>query len=181
MAERLILYRNGDSQLWTREKAKLFRKELRELFEKAGSFELVIIDVQDIEVFDFSFANELFGKGVLSRNGEFTDKFLAVEHLTDYTRENLISALEGLGLAMLERKGDEYRIIGKLHKTYIETFELIANAQLPLTANHIKDQLNINHTTANERLTKLFSLGLVKREKDRSDAGRDQFIYTMVE
>src|SRR3990172_8655694 len=90
-------------QLWTREFARKIRKELNAIFNELSAGDTLIIDAKGIEVFDYSFANELFGKTLISLSTEHIGKFLVVENLTDYCRENLSKALESLNLIIIER------------------------------------------------------------------------------
>jgi len=165
-------------QLWTRDLAKKVRAELTKLLEGADPGASVIIDADGVDVFDYSFANELFGKTLLSLPNEHPGRFLIVENLSPYTMENLDRALESLSLAMIERKGKKVNLIGKIHQAYLETFMLIAKAKEPMIANTVKDRLNINLTAANERLTKLVGMGLLRRERGTSEAGREQYLYS---
>jgi CheY-like chemotaxis protein len=63
--------------------------------------DVLAIDASGVEVFDFSFAAELFGKTVATLGAEYPGRFLIVEGLTDCTRENLNQALEGSNLLMI--------------------------------------------------------------------------------
>lgn len=171
----------GGSQLWTRDLAKRVRAELISLLEDSIPGDVIIIDADGVEVFDYSFANELFGKSLLSLPNEYPNRFLIVEHLSAYTRENLDKALESLNLAMIERKGTKFNLIGKINSVYLDTFMFIVKAKEPVTATAIKDQLNLNLTAANERLTKLVGLGLLRREKGASGAGREQYLYSTIQ
>src|SRR5207302_1997907 len=141
----------------------------------------VVVDAKGVEVFDYSFANEFFGKALLHLPTDFPGRFLIVEHLTPYTRENLTKALESLGLAMIERKGGTLHLLGKVHKTDQETFEAIARAKGQATAAALTDQLDLNVTAVNERLAKLAKLALVRRAKVVSPAGREQYQYAVLE
>jgi predicted transcriptional regulator len=82
-----------------------------------------------------------------------------------------------MGIAMIERKGTKLRLIGKVHPTDEQTFSAIVRAKEPVTAVELKDRLEVNLNAVNERLNKLVSLGLVRREKGTSAAGREQFQY----
>ncbi len=179
MEKALPLKKHGP-RLWTRDLAKLIRKELDDLLAQTQPGDTVAIDATGVEVFDYSFANELFGKSLLSLGIEYPGRFLVVEGLTTYTRENLTKALESLNLAMIERKKQKLEIIGKIHPAYKETFQAIVKAKESISANALRDQLGINLTAANERLTKLATIGLVRREKATSIAGREQFLYTVL-
>ena len=82
----------------------------------------LFIDAKGVEVFDYSFANELFGKTILSLPNEYPGRFFLVENLTTYTHENLGKALESLSLMMIERKGKKMQLIGKVHPADLESF-----------------------------------------------------------
>jgi predicted transcriptional regulator len=92
----------------------------------------------------------------------------------------LTKALESLGIVMIERKKKNLELIGKIHTAFLETFNIIAKAKAPLTANNIKEKMDINITAANERLSKLITMGLIRREKGTSVAGREQYAYSTV-
>src|ERR1700732_3835225 len=102
--EKALRLKHYGPRLWTRELAKQIRKELNDLLTQTQPGDTVAIDATGVEVFDYSFANELFGKGLLSLGIEYPGRFLIVEGLSTYTRENLVKALESLNLAMIERK-----------------------------------------------------------------------------
>lgn len=166
-------------QLWTRDKARTIR-ELEKMLHEASVGDVVVIDAKGVEVFDYSFANELFGKSLLALPREYPDRFLIVENLTTYTRENLCKAMESLGLAIINRRGSQLELIGKVHTSDEETFRAVARSQRPLTAAELKDKLEVNLTAMNERLSKLTTLGIVRRAKSTSAAGREQFEYTVL-
>ena len=142
--------------------------------------EVLVLDMEEVEAFDFSFANEFFGKLLLATPKEFPGRFVIVEHLTPYTRENLTAALEGLKLILIERKGKTLQLLGKVGPADVETFDLIRRSKHPTTAAVLKEALGINLSAMNERLTKLASLGLVYRRRVISGAGREQFEYTVL-
>ena len=179
MELRLPLAQYG-SQLWTRERARDIAGRLADLLRQLEPGGVAVIDLKTVEVFDFSFANELFGKTLLALPTEYPGRFLVVEHLTTYTRENLERALESLNLAMIERKGRQLSLLGKLHPADRETFGVLAAARAPVTAAALKEQLGINLTAVNERLAKLVRLALVRREHAISAAGREQYEYRVL-
>lgn len=156
------------------------RRELNNLLSEIGPGDVVVVDLKGVETFDFSFANEFFGKTALSLSKEHPDRFLVVENLTEYTRENLNETLEGLKTAMIERRDGEVAILGKIHPAYLETFHLIVGSEEPITAGEVSEYMQINITAANERLTKLLGIGLIRREKGISDSGRELFRYSTV-
>ena len=163
--------------LWTRERARDIRQKLEKLLERAKLGDVVVIDARDVEVFDFSFANELFGKILLNLSQEHVGRFLVVENLTKYAAENLSKALESMGLIMVGRKGRKYHLLGKVHMVDESTYSAIIRKRGPVTASALKEELGINLTAVNERLTKLTNLGLIRRQKGASPAGREQYEY----
>jgi hypothetical protein len=177
MEKRFSLKKYG-KQLWTRERAREVRPELIKLLEGSDVGDRIVIDTSGVEVFDYSFANEFFGKTQLSLHNEYPGRFLVVENLTTYTKENLAKALESLNMAMIESSRGKFDLIGKAHPAYQETFNAVLKAKSPVTVNAIKDELQINLTAASERLNKLTQMGLIRREKAASVAGREQYLYS---
>src|SRR5437016_5286915 len=102
--ERAFRLAQYGEQLWTREKAREVRGALTPLLEELGPGDVLVIDTKGVEVFDYSFANELFGKIIFAVPSEYPGRFVVVENLSKYTRENLDKALEGMGVVMIERK-----------------------------------------------------------------------------
>lgn len=179
MEKKLSLYKlSGSKQLWTREKARGLRKDIDQTLESLAPGDSLVIDIDGVEVFDYSFANELFGKTIISIAKEYPNRFFIVENLNDYTRENLDKALESLGMIMIEKKNNHLHLIGKVHPADSQTFALISESPKPVIATELKDKLGINLTAVNERLSKLAEMGLVKRETAVSQSGRQQYIYS---
>ena len=175
-------FRVADSygeHLWTRDTGRHARQDLEKQLEALEPGNTLVIDLAGVQVFDYSFASEFFGKVLLALPREFPDRFLIVENLTDYTHENLVQALEGLGLAMVERKKGKLNLIGKVHSADVETFRAIEHSKIPVTSNHLKERLEINLTAVNERLAKLAGMGLIRRSRITSPAGREQYQYSI--
>ncbi len=175
--ERRFLLGEYGKHLWTREKAQGIRSQLQEKLQELSIGDTLVIDVKDVEVFDYSFANELFAKILLTLPVDHPGKFLVVEHLTAYARENLEKTLESVGVAIIERRGRKLYLLGKVHPADQRTFDAIAQAKEPVSAASLADQLTVNLTAMNERLSKLTKLGLVRREKGTSPSGREQYLY----
>ena len=55
-------------QLWTRQTAQGVRADLYAALARLASGDTLVINVRGVEVFDFSFANEFFGKSVRQRS-----------------------------------------------------------------------------------------------------------------
>jgi hypothetical protein len=178
MEQRFILRRHG-TRLWTREKARQIRGRLTSILERLDAGDVLVIDATGVEVFDFSFANELFGKTISSLATEYPGRFMIVENLTEYACENLSKALENLNLMMIERR-QRVGLLGKVHPADQETFAEIVGAGQAVSAGTLSKKLDVNLTAMNERLSKLASLGLVRREKSSSAKGREQYVYRVL-
>ena len=180
METRITLRLYGGSQLWTRETARKVRADVVKILDELQGGDTLVIDTKGVEVFDYSFANELFGKTILSLAQEYPGRFLLVENLTRYTKENLVKALEGLGLMIIERKEGKLTLLGKVHPSDQATFSAILPGKGAVTAAELRDKLKLNLNAMNERLSKLAGFGLVRREKGASLAGREQYEYRVL-
>jgi hypothetical protein len=178
--EKKFALKEFGTQLWTREKARPIRSHLVDALELLRTGDVLAIDASGVDVFDFSFAAELFGK-TLSRLGvDYPGRFVIAEGLTESARENLNQALEASNLVMIERNGDELRLLGKVHQFDRETFTGILGAGEAVSAAALGKKLDVTPTAMNERLSKLSNLGVVRREKSSSASGREQYIYKVM-
>jgi len=180
VVEKRFTLKEFGGQLWTREKARPIRSRLGDVLESLKAGDVLAIDASGVEVFDFSFASELFGKTLATLGAEYPGRFVVVEGLTDCTRENLSQALEGSNLLMIERKGDKLGLVGKVHPADEATFAGILKAGEAVSASTLSQKLDVNLTAMNERLSKLSSLGIVRREKSSSASGREQYVYKVM-
>jgi hypothetical protein len=176
MEKKFPLARYG-KRLWTRVRAREIRIDLIRELGTLKSRDCLVIDMKNIETFDYSFANELFGRTILDLPNQYPGVFLLVDNMSEYARENLENALSCIGLVIIDRSAGQPRLLGKVHPADEETFSAIIKSHGPVTATSLREQLRIGVTAINERLSKLYSLGLVRREKGASAAGREQYCY----
>ena len=66
--ERKFHLKEFGNQLWTRQTARPIRSRLSDMLETMCVGDVLVVDVSGVDIFDFSFASELFGKA-LSRLG----------------------------------------------------------------------------------------------------------------
>jgi hypothetical protein len=178
--ERCVELSKEGPHLWTRDLAKKLRHAVDAALEALPEGGVLVVDAKGVEVFDFSFANELFGKTLLRLPTEYPGRFVVVQGLTEYTRLNLAEALKSLGLAIIERKGTTPRLLGKIHPTDQQTFDAVRKAKDPASAAALAAKLDVGLTAMNERLSKLAKLGLVRRSNAVSPAGREQYEYSVL-
>jgi hypothetical protein len=179
MEKKLALKQFG-TQLWTRETARPIRSRLGDILETMREGDVLAIDASGVEVFDFSFAAELFGKALSRLGVDYPGRFVVAEGLTESARENLNQALEASSLIMIERHGNEHRLLGKVHQFDRDTFAGIVEAGEAISAAALGKKLDVSPTAMNERLSKLNSFGVIRREKSSSASGREQFIYKVM-
>jgi len=167
-------------QLWTRETARPIRSRLGDILETMREGDVLAIDASGVDIFDFSFASELFGKALSRLGADYPGRFVIAEGLTESAHENLNQALEASNQIMIERQGSELRLIGKVHQLDRETFTGILEAGEAVSASALGKKLDVSPTAMNERLSKLNSLGVIRREKSSSASGREQFVYKVM-
>ncbi len=168
------------SQLWTKEKGRQIRSRVAAILATLEAGDVLVIDGAAVEAFDFSFATELFGKTLMTLAVESPGRFMIVENLNECTEENLNQALESLNVAMIERRETNVNLLGKVHPADRETFAAIVKAGEAVTAGALSRDLDVNLTAMNERLSKLTSMGIVRREKSSSATGRELYIYRVL-
>jgi hypothetical protein len=176
MEHRVKLNTYGE-RLWTRDLARAIRVQVQERLEGLQPGDVLVLDTQGVEVFDYSFADELFGRLLLTLPHDYPGRFVMVEGLSTYTQENLAKALEALGLMMIERRYGTLQLIGKVHPAHQDTFAAIVQGRSPMTSAALARQLRVNLKAMNERLAKLTACGVIRRETSRSPVGREHYQY----
>jgi hypothetical protein len=179
MEKKFALKRFGD-QLWTRETARPIRAQLSDILETMREGDVLVVDASGVDIFDFSFASELFVKAVSRLGVDHPGRFVVTEGLTESARENLNQALEASNLIMIERQGHELCLLGRVHQFDRDTFTGIVEAGEAVSAAALGKKLDVSPTAMNERLSKLNNLGVIRREKSSSASGREQFIYKVM-
>lgn len=179
--EKKFALKQFGTQLWTREAARPIRSRLGDILETMREGDVLAIDASGVDVFDFSFAAELFGKALSRLGVDYPGRFVVAEGLTESARENLTQALEASNLIMIERHENELRLLGKVHQFDRDTFAGILEAGEAISAAALGKKLDVSPTAMNERLSKLNSFGVIRREKSSSASGREQFIYKAME
>jgi len=178
--EKKFALKEFGTQLWTRETARPVRSRLGDILETMREGDVLAIDASGVDVFDFSFAAELFGKALSRLGVDYPGRFVVAEGLTESARENLNQALEASNLIMIERNGNEHRLLGKVHQLDRDTFAGILETGEAISAAALGKKLDVSPTAMNERLSKLNSFGVIRREKSSSASGREQFIYKVM-
>jgi hypothetical protein len=178
--EKKFALKDFGTQLWTRETARPIRARLLDALELLRTGQVLAIDASGVDIFDFSFASELFVKALSRLGVDYPGRFVITEGLSESARENLNQALEASNLIMIERHGNELRLLGKVHPFDHETFTEILKAGEAVSAGALGKKLNVTPTAMNERLSKLNNLGIVRREKSSSASGREQYVYKVM-
>jgi hypothetical protein len=165
-------------QLWGHSLGREVRLEIESELENLARGGVFKIQLKGIEVMDFSFSNEVFGKIYSTIGTIYPERAIVLANLTEYVKINLDAALASLGFMAVTVKGKrDWEVIGKVGDTDIQTLEVIANKK-QVTAPEVAEILNIKLTTCNQRLRKLTENGLILRAKESARTGGEQFIYT---
>jgi hypothetical protein len=167
---------HNQTELWTRQKAAEIRSDALDLTSDFAEGDVLVLDASNVEVFDFSFAAELFGE--LAKQFQIRDgQFFVVDEMDDYNQGNLQQALSSIGRTVVMRNEGRPWLLGAAADVDKETFAAVASADPSITAHEIQQRLGIALNATNERLKKLLALNLIRRVEQRSPAGRKQFAY----
>lgn len=165
----------GGKRLWTRDKAVGIRLKLERKLREATSGDIIRIDCSDVEVFDISFAAELFVKTLSTVSSNYPGRCIVFGGLTDYTRENLSAALREAGLMAVETDDRTVHLLGKYSPSDEQTLQMLHDERRAYSVRELADALSIKVTAANERLSKLARMAVLRQEPARS--GRTQQLF----
>jgi len=169
------LRKYGPQRLWTRDKAVDYRLKLEQTLRNATMGDVVRIDCDGIEVFDFSFAAELFVKTLSSASANYPGRCIVFSGLNNYTRENLNAALREAGIMAVEVDGDSADLLGKYSPSDAQTLQVLHEKKKAYSVRELAEALSIKVTAANERLTKLARMAVLRQAP--APSGRTQQLF----
>ncbi len=174
------VYRLGADRprLWGRDRGREVRAEIERLLDRLGPGEALAVDLKAVEVMDFSFANEVFGKLYGRIGSEYPGRVLLLTGLADeFVKENLAAALAALNLMAVAYKSPRrWELLGKFADTDRETLEALQRLKVA-TAPQLAEALGIQLTAVNQRLKKLSDTGLIARTRVSAPTGGGQYVY----
>lgn len=166
-------------ELWSRKPAREIREKAEKFLEKMPAGSLLEVDASEIDVFDYSFASEMFAKLVLHLPIEYEGRCIAVKGLSSYSEENLDPALKIAGVMMLVVDDNaSWHLIGKFSGADQATLETLSRMVGPVSVQDLADKLEIQPTACSERLSKLTQFGIVHRLS--AGSGRVQYRYCSI-
>lgn len=170
-------FQGKKSQLWGNPAGREIRGEIERELDQIEPGRIFIIDLKEIEVMDFSFATELFGKLYGTLSTARPGRAVLLTGMSDFVRINLGAALEPLGLIALSYKSARtWELLGKVADTDKETLQSLYRLK-EATAPQLADTLGIKLTTCNQRLKKLGDAGAILRTKMSAPTGGEQYLY----
>lgn len=172
-----LLSEDDDGAFWGREEGRKVREQIENALSSVDAGQTLVVDLKPVEVMDFSFSSEVFGKLIGRLGSEYPGRMLVLSTPSPYVKENLGAALDALGLMALAYKGPRsWELIGKWAETDLETLEALQRLN-DAAAPQLAEALGIQLTTCNQRLRKLVEAGIVARTRAVGKAGGDQYVY----
>jgi len=150
----------GEQQFHTKAGDKA-RRELNKVLDKSSAGDAIVIDCKTLRAFDASFV------------AAFS---LLVSGLNEYTRLDVDLVLKEIGLMLVEVvSGKRTSLLGKYSSSDQQTLEFMMDQTEPLSVREFADRLKINATAANERLSKLAKMAILRRQS--TTGGRTQQLF----
>jgi hypothetical protein len=164
---------NGSSDLVTRQSGQIIRNRIESDIAKEKDGEVVALDFSEINIIDYSCADEIVAK-LISRliGSEYGEKYIVLAGLNENQRENIEVALERKELAVLARMRDGSQIlIGSLNNYLKTTLDFVIEKGR-ITAKDMSDALKLEMNTSGTRLLNLHKKKLIRRIEEIRDGGR---------
>ncbi|MCE5196033.1 MAG: hypothetical protein LLG09_02745 [Negativicutes bacterium] len=166
--------------LVTRKIGKAVKDLLAVNLQASGEPEVLILDFREIQILDFSCADECIAKLLIEICGDFFGpKALLLSNLSEDQLENVAAALSQRNLVICYLSGGQLRILGELKEPLAATLDVL-NQNKTVTAREIADLMQIAINTASNRLSELSKRGLSLRRNDMPAAGGKQYLYCSI-
>ncbi len=143
--------------LWGRERGRELRYQMEEQLQRLPQGGTLVADLGLVAAMNYSVALELFVKLLSAWEKVYPQRGFLVRQPSREVAEEVSMALEHHGLLVLsEPRPNEWELIGKVSQADRDTLQW-ASRQQYFTAPDLAAALNLNLTTANQRLKKLES------------------------
>lgn len=166
----------------TRQLGRKVRQDLTSALEELPRGGVLYVDTRNVEMMDYSFADEALGV-LVSRvaGGEFKDRYLVLVESDRDLLENIDASLKQRSLAMLriDELGGERILVGDVPDHLLETLDVIEAAG-SITNADLAAKLRLNHTACNNRAARLAKLGLIHRRVETAAPGGRQYVYERI-
>ena len=166
--------------LVTRKTGKSVKDSLAAILQETKESEVLILDFKDIQILDFSCADECIAKLLVEICGDFFgSKAFLLSNLSEDQIENVSAALSQRNLVTCYLSENRVRILGDLKEPLLSTLDVL-NKKKTITAREIADSMTIAINTAGNRLSELAKRRLTLRINDMPAAGGKQYIYCSI-
>lgn len=188
-------------QLAMRPRGRQVQEALDRMLRKLPPGGVLVVDFDDVEMMDYSFADEALGT-LYSRMAakEYPDRYLVLVVNDDEVSEALLENVEValsqrevaalvLPRSMMAAEGikpntqdgaAQWRVIGRLPEHLIDTLGAVMGKDL-VTVRDLVEALSLESVTAcNNRIAKLYQLHLVRRKASVVPEGGRQYCYSSV-
>ena len=188
-------------QLAMRPRGRQVQEALDRMLRKLPPGGVLVVDFDDVEMMDYSFADEALGT-LYSRMAakEYPDRYLVLvvsdDEVSEALLENVEVALSQREVAALvlprsmvseggikpshEDGAAQWRVIGRLPEHLIDTLGAVMGKDL-VTVRDLVEALSLESVTAcNNRIAKLYQLHLVRRKASVVPEGGRQYCYSSV-
>jgi len=143
--------------LWGRERGRELRYQMEEQLQRLPQGGTLVADLTAVAAMNYSVALELFVKLLSAWERVYPQRGFVLRQPTREVAEEVSMALEHHGLLVLsETRPTEWELLGKVSQADRDTL-LWAVKQQYFTAPDLAEALDLNLTTANQRLKKLES------------------------
>ncbi|CAN5755172.1 hypothetical protein BH23ACT11_BH23ACT11_28740 [soil metagenome] len=172
----------GGRLMVTRKAGRVLREALGDELEALPKGGVLYVDIRDVELMDYSFADEALGI-LVSRvaNGEYGERHLVLVEEDRDLLENVEVSLQQRSLAMIrvDEVGAEPALVGEIPDHLVETLQTIQEKG-SITNADLAKVLDLNHTACNNRATRLAKLGLIHRHIETAAPGGRQYTYERI-
>lgn len=170
---------NGGKLMVTRGTGRTVRGALVEALSALPKGGVLYVDTRNVEMMDYSFADEALGI-LVSRvaGGEYGERHIVLVESDRDLLENVEASLRQRNLAMIRvpEVGGEPAVVGTLEGHLLETLEAVREVG-PITTADLAARLGVNHTACNNRATNLVERGLIARRKE---TGGRRYVYERI-
>lgn len=169
---------NNDKKLWFAENGRELKNKILDQVLKAPNNSLIILDLNEIEVMDTSYAREAFVKLITEIKLNSPRPQIFLKNVTEYVKQNLhLSFKDHKLFTLITDQLNKWNLIGKFSEQNFETTKALIKRGEASAKLISKDLGGMGLSTTINRLNQLYDFCICTRRELIQPTGGKEYLF----
>lgn len=171
---------NDETKLWLADSGRELKNKILDTISKKNREEIIILDLNNIEIMDTSYAREGFVKLILEIGMSNPHPQVLFKNVDEYVRQNLDMSLNyHKSFALVVNTTNTWNLIGKFSEQNLDTVKALIKRKEASAKQIAKDLGDIGLSTSINRLNQLYEFCICTRKELVQPTGGKEYLFKM--